>query len=83
MMAPFLRDRTVARFLVGLMARAVGIKALDRGGQDKRAWPVIRQAIGMAWLLTVPVVGRRAAARRISNEFNCYSSTTAKVPLRA
>ena len=50
MMAPFLRDRIVARFLVGLMARAVGIKALDRGGQDKRAWPVIRQAIGMAWL---------------------------------
>jgi hypothetical protein len=77
MMVAFLRNRTVAKFLVGLMTRVVGIKALDGRGQDKRPWPVTRQAIGMAWLLTVPWVGRRAAARRISNEFNGYNGATA------
>jgi hypothetical protein len=83
MMVPLLRNRTVAKFLIELMTRAVGIKALDGGGQDKRAWPVTSQAIGMACLLTVPVVGRRAAARQIPNEFNCYSGTITKVPISA
>jgi hypothetical protein len=83
MMVPFLRNRTVAKLLVELMTRAVGIKAFDGGGQDKRAWPVNRQAIGMACLLTVPVVGRRAAARRIRNEFNRKHGTIAKMPPRA
>jgi len=83
LIVPFLRNRTVAKFLVDLMRRAVGIEVFDGGGQDKRPWPVSRQAIGMACLLTVPVVGRCAAARRNHNEFNCYSGTIAKVPLGA
>ncbi|SDR45006.1 hypothetical protein SAMN05519103_03291 [Rhizobiales bacterium GAS113] len=83
MMVPFLGNRAVAKFRVGLMRRAVGIKAFDGGGQDKRVWPVSLQAIGMAWLLTVPVVGRRAAARPILNEFNCYNGTIAKQQLHA
>jgi hypothetical protein len=46
----------------GVGERAAWIRALDEGGQDKRAWPVARQAIGLAWLLTVPSVGRSAPA---------------------
>ena len=80
MMVPFFGNRAVAKLLVDLMQRSGGIKAFDGGGQDKRAWPAASQAIGTACLLSVPVVGRRAAAKPILNEFNRKHGTTAKVP---